>query len=192
MIGKLFIITAPSGAGKTTLIEKFLADHKDLPFAKIVTYTTRQPRQGEELGIHYHFITHQDFEHRKSIGFFIEHSYAYGNYYGSAWDFIHELERGISFFAILDIQGSQAIKKAYPKAVTIFLTPPDYQELQRRIEERDKLLDSATVQKRLSDVRKELLSLPSHDLFDHIVTDGTLEYRLSQLKKIIFSEIIAG
>ena len=190
MIGKLFIITAPSGAGKTTLIEKFLADHKGLPFAKIITYTTRQPRQGEEQGIHYYFITHQEFEAKKAAGFFIEHSYAYGNYYGSAWDFIHQLEQGTSFFAILDTHGSQAIKKAYPQAVTIFLTPPGYKELQKRIMYRDAHLDSLTIQKRLNAVKDELLNLPSHDFFNYIITNDSLESRLSQLKRIVFSEVI--
>jgi guanylate kinase len=190
VIGKLFIITAPSGAGKTTLIEKFLVDHKDLSFAKIITYTTRQPRQGEEQGIHYYFITHQEFEVKKAAGFFIEHSYAYGNYYGSAWDFMHQLEQGTSFFAILDAHGSQAIKKAYSQAVTIFLAPPDYKELEKRIMYRDAHLDSLTIQNRLNAVKDELLNLPSYDLFNYIITNDSLENRLSQLKRIVLSEVI--
>lgn len=122
MAGKLFIISASSGAGKTTLVNAVLqriqAAHD---VSRVLTYTTRAPRQGEVDGFDYHFITVQEFESLITQGFFLEWSNAYGAYYGSPLSIINQLSHGKSYIAILDRAGAERVIKAYPDCVLIWI-----------------------------------------------------------------------
>src|SRR3989338_2709281 len=124
MIAKLFVVSAPSGAGKTTLVKAAL-EHlcKKFPIKRVITYTTRPARAGEMDGEHYYFISVNDFKQKVTEGFFLEWSSWYDHYYGSPVSIIEEIKKGTSFVAILDRAGAAEVLRAYPKAVCIWITP---------------------------------------------------------------------
>lgn len=122
MTGKLFIISASSGAGKTTLVNAVLQRIQSIhDVSRVLTYTTRAPRQGEVDGIDYHFVTVQEFEAWIAQGFFLEWSNTYGAYYGSPLSIIEELPQGKSYIAILDRAGAERVMKVHPDSVLIWI-----------------------------------------------------------------------
>ncbi len=134
MRGKLFILSAPSGAGKSSLTEaliKKISPH--CPIERVITYTTKAPRINERNGHEYHFIEKHDFEHRLAQGFFIEYSLAYGTYYGSPSSIVTDIEKGKSFILILDRVGAEKIIKVIPDVVLVWIMPPSIDQLRSRL-----------------------------------------------------------
>jgi guanylate kinase len=135
MSGKLFVISAPSGAGKTTLVQHSLERLREsCVISRVVTYTTKEPREGEAVqGVDYHFISQAEFEKKIGEGFFIEWSSAYGHYYGSPSSLVEYMAKGHSFILIVDRAGAGRIKEAIPEAVLIWIYTSSIEVLKKRL-----------------------------------------------------------
>jgi len=181
-MGNLFVLSAPSGTGKTTVAQKLLSEISDLK--RIVTYTTRSPRPYEQNGVDYVFVSKEEFEKKIKEGFFLEYANVYGNYYGTPKKEIEEtinLEKKDALL-VIDVQGAFKVKEVFPEAVTIFLLPPSFEELKRRIEGRG-YIDS-NVSKRLETAKGEV---PCARFFDYIVINDYLNEAVEKVKSIILS-----
>lgn len=155
MVGKLFIISASSGAGKTSLVNAVLQRIQSIyDVNRVLTYTTRAPRQGEINGVDYHFITAQEFEVRIAQGFFLEWSNVYGAYYGSPCSIIQELRCGKSYIAILDRAGAEQVLKVHPDSVLIWIYT-DLVSLRDRLVQR-KTETSEQIEYRIQLAKKEI------------------------------------
>ena len=154
--GKLIIVAAPSGAGKTTLCKKLLEELKER-LVLSVSCTTRQPRPAEQDGVHYHFITPAEFQSKIDAGDFAEWALVHGNMYGTSKSVIEKtLSQGKSVLLEIDVQGADSLKKNYGDlCYTIFIAPPSMEELQKRLEKR--ATDSkSTIETRLKNARDEM------------------------------------
>jgi guanylate kinase len=158
MKGLLFVITAPSGAGKSSLISAVLADLPDLRAS--VSYTTRPPRQGEENGREYHFVDDKTFLAMLERGEFLESAEVHGYRYGTSHRVILEvLDRGLDLILEIDWQGAQQVRRLYPECVGIFILPPSLAELERRM--RTRALDSdEVIKRRMANAREEVQHAP--------------------------------
>jgi guanylate kinase len=180
MRGNLFVIAAPSGAGKTSLVSALLAQDSNIRLS--ISYTTRAPRPGEENGREYHFVDRPAFERMIAAGDFLEHANVYGNYYGTSRRWIEEqLEGDHDVLLEIDWQGARQVKALFPHMVGISIVPPSLEELRRRLRERGK--DSPEViEKRMSTAREEL----SHVLeFSYIIVNERFEAALSDLQAVV-------
>jgi guanylate kinase len=152
--GLLFVITAPSGAGKSSLINALLKDDPTLKLS--ISYTTRAPRRGEKNGREYHFVDEPAFLAMRSRGEFLESAQVHGNHYGTSKKVILDaLERGEDLILEIDWQGAQQVRALYPDAVGIFILPPSFDELERRMRSRGQDTD-AVIRRRLDNAREEL------------------------------------
>jgi len=152
--GRLFVVTAPSGAGKTTLVNALRAQDPRLKLS--ISYTTRPPRPGEANGREYHFVDDATFLGMRERGEFLESAEVHGNRYATSRRVISEaLERGEDLVLEIDWQGAQQVRKLYPDSVSIFILPPSLEELERRLRARGQ--DSEEViRRRLQNAREEL------------------------------------
>lgn len=179
MSGNLFIVSAPSGAGKSSLVTAWL--ERDTSIGLSVSYTTRAPRAGEVDGVHYHFISRAAFQERLGNGEFLESAEVYGNYYGTSQRWIeNEMAAGRDILLEIDWQGAGQVRKLMPAALSIFILPPSLVELQRRLDGRG--TDSAEViAKRMAAAREDI----SHALeFDYLVINDQFETALADLLAI--------
>jgi guanylate kinase len=177
--GHLFIISAPSGAGKTTLAKAVLQQFTDILYS--ISYTTRKPRAEERDGVDYHFISKQDFKKGINKGRWAEWAEVYGNYYGTSAEFIEKsLLSGCDIFLDIDVQGTLQILKHYPDSVTIFILPPSVNALRKRLEMRGS--DSkAVIEKRLVNARKEMAQ---KKMYRHIIVNDTLSSAIEEISAI--------
>ena len=154
MSGKLFVITAPSGAGKTSLIDAVM---KDDPTLKIsVSYTTRAPRKGEKNGVEYHFVDDKRFLQMKARGEFLEDAEVHGYRYGTSKTVITDaLARGDDLILEIDWQGARQVRAIYPHCIGIFILPPSVEELERRMRSRGQDADDV-IRRRVQAAREEL------------------------------------
>lgn len=190
--GKLFVISGPSGVGKTTLAQSLLDRFgKKYNIARVITYTTKEPRVGEQDGIDYHFVTIKEFESKIAAGFFIEHSQAYGNYYGSPKYIVSQLKEGKSFILVTDQTGACNIKQQYLQAVLIWITPPSIDELTTRLQKRA-ADNSADIEKRLLLALDELSNEQNKQQFDYIIENNVLLETIEHLSLILKAEISSG
>jgi len=183
MKGRLFVITAPSGAGKSSLIKALL---KDDPSLKLSTsYTTRAPRPGEQNGREYHFVEDGEFLAMRSRGEFLESAQVHGNRYGTAKRVIDEaLKRGHDLLLEIDWQGARQVRKLHPDCVGIYILPPSIEELERRMRTRGQ--DSEEViQRRLANARDELTHV---DEFKYRIINKDFEAAKVELSEIIQKE----
>ncbi|GAB6066655.1 guanylate kinase [Aquifex pyrophilus] len=184
-MGKLFVISAPSGTGKTTVAEKLLSELDNLE--KVITYTTRKPRPYEKNGVDYVFITKEEFEKKIEEDFFLEYANVYGNYYGTPKKDIERiLEEGKDALLVIDVQGAFKVKELRPDTITIFLLPPSLEELKRRIESRGYKDDN--LERRLKTAREEI---PCARYFDYIVVNDFLTSAVEKVKSIIVSHRVS-
>jgi len=184
--GKLIVISAPSGAGKTTIAHEILRRNASLTFS--VSATTREKRDNEIEGVDYFFITREDFERRKQRGEFIECEEIYGDYYGSLKS---EVERAInagkSIVFDVDVKGAMSIKKQYPKdAVLIFIKPPSIEVLKDRLMKRGTESESE-LEKRLQRVEMEM-DQAQH--FDYVVVNDNLQKAINEVNEIVQKETL--
>jgi guanylate kinase len=179
MAGQLFIISAPSGAGKSSLVKALL--ERDAAIRLSISYTTRAPRPGEVDGVHYHFIGREDFKMRLERGEFLESAEVYGNYYGTSRPWIEmEIAADRDILLEIDWQGANQVRKLMPSARSIYILPPSIEELRRRLEGRG--TDSAEViGRRLAAAQEDI----SHALeFDYLVINEVFEEALVDLLAI--------
>ncbi|TAK86946.1 MAG: guanylate kinase [Betaproteobacteria bacterium] len=154
MKGKLFVITAPSGAGKTSLIKALLEDEPGLRLS--TSYTTRTPRPGEQNGREYHFVDEPTFLAMRDRGEFVENAEVHGNRYGTSRKAITEtLERGEDLILEIDWQGARQVRRLYPDCIGIFVLPPSLEELERRLRGRGQDAESV-IRQRLANAQAEL------------------------------------
>lgn len=180
--GNLFILSAPSGAGKTTLRQAVCSRFPDMQYA--VSYTTRSPRSGEKFGRDYHFIDRSEFEAGIEENRWAEWARVHGNYYGTSGDFIAQgLSRGKNILLDIDVQGTLKILKRYPHAITIFILPPSMDILRHRLESRG--TDSQEeIERRLLEAEKEMAQ-KSH--YRHVVVNDDISTAVDELVSIIQS-----
>ncbi|PXF55720.1 MAG: guanylate kinase [Deltaproteobacteria bacterium] len=181
--GKLFVISAPSGVGKTTLCRRLLDRISGLSFS--VSYTTRDPRQGEFDGIDYHFISQDRFEEMISADAFLEWARVYGNFYGTGKsEVLSRLELGEDVLLDIDIQGARQIRRLFPEAVLIFLLPPSWSVLEARLRDRGSE-DSSRLKLRMANAKSELEAV--HE-FDFVVVNDDLSRATEDLKSIVIAQ----
>ena len=178
--GHLFILSAPSGAGKTTLARAVLNRFADMLYS--VSYTTREPRNGEQDGLDYHFIQRDLFKKYIKEGKWAEWAEVHGNYYGTSAEFLDKsLVAGDDILLDIDVQGTIQLLERYPDSITIFIVPPSMDMLRRRLELRG--TDSqAVIARRLVNAEKEMAR---QDLYRHVIINDQLSEAIDELISII-------
>lgn len=182
--GKLFILSAPSGTGKTTLLGKVMSRLEGLAFS--ISHTTRKPRKGESDGTEYHFVDRQTFVKMREKGYFLEWADVHGNFYGTSRIGVEEqIAGGVDVLLDIDVQGAGIIRESgATRATYIFLTPPSVTELERRL--RGRGLDSEeTIATRLANARKEMAVM---DSFEYIIVNEKLDEAVRMFESVILAE----
>jgi guanylate kinase len=178
--GNLFVVVAPSGAGKTSLVNELLTREPNLKLS--ISHTTRAPRAGEIHGREYHFVPGEQFESMVRAGDFLEHARVYGNYYGTSRRWIEsELAGGHDVLLEIDWQGARQVRSLFTHTVGIFILPPSLEELRKRLESRAK--DPAEViARRMASAREEI----SHVLeFEYIIVNVHFEAAVAELHAVV-------
>jgi guanylate kinase len=181
--GTLFIVSAPSGAGKTSLVRALLA--RDPALKLSVSYTTRAPRPGEIAGRDYHFVDHAVFESMIANGAFVEFAKVFGNGYGTAEATLRDtLAGGEDLLLEIDWQGARQVRRRLPRPVSVFLIPPPLQALQQRLRGRGQDSEE-TIARRMTQARSEL----SHfDEYDYLIVNDDFDRALSDLGMVVGAE----
>ncbi len=180
--GFLFIVSSPSGGGKTTLIRRLMSNPPGEPLRFSVSHTTRPKRGGEVDGREYHFVTAAEFERMARHGEFLEHNEVHGNFYGTAKsEVLPWLARGEDVVLDIDVQGARDIRAAYPEAISIFIVPSSAAELERRLKARG--LDSEdAVRKRLINAAKEIAQAEASQ---YVIVNEDLEQAGRELESVV-------
>ena len=186
-LGHLFVVSAPSGAGKSSLIKALLSTHSSdsQPLQVSVSHTTRAPRPGEVDGEHYHFVSHAEFATMIEQGAFFEHANVFEHDYGTSRVAIENtLEQGIDVFLDIDWQGARQVKEYYPLAQLVFILPPSVTELEQRLIGRGQ--DSAdTINKRMASAKAEM----SHaGEFDYLLINDDFAQTLAAFYAIVVAQ----
>lgn len=181
-LGSIFVISAPSGSGKTTIASKLVQRIPNLSYS--VSVTTRKPRQGEINSKHYYFVTEDEFKRKIKNNELIEWTKVYGDYYGTPKKFLLDsINKNRDVIMDLDIKGALNIKKMFPQnSTTIFLMPPSLKELKARLRKREKN-NFSNIKKRILEVKKEI---PFSKKYDYIVVNDTLSTAIKKIEKIIY------
>jgi guanylate kinase len=180
--GNLFILSAPSGAGKSSLVSALLAQQSSRPMQVSVSHTTRAPRPGEENGQHYHFVSIDEFKELITKNAFYEHAQVFDNYYGTSEAAIDDqLMRGIDVFLDIDWQGAQQVRMKKPEVTTIFIAPPSKAELEHRLNKRGQ--DSAEIIK--SRMQQAQAECSHYQEFDYIIVNDNFEQALAELTTVV-------
>ena len=178
--GCMFILSAPSGAGKTTLCRSLLHQIPDLAYS--ISYTTRTPRANEVEGKDYFFVTEEVFTKGIAHGRWAEYARVHGKYYGTSAEWIAEtLAAGVDILLDIDVQGARQITARFPDAITIFIMPPSMDELSRRLTKRG-TEDSADFNTRLTNAQEEMRH---KDVYRHIIVNDDLDVATRQLIGIV-------
>lgn len=182
MAGSLFIISAPSGAGKTSLVSKLI--EKDQRIQVSVSSTTRPKRPGEEDGINYHFLSLDAFEQKVAQQDFLEHAKVFDNYYGTSKSSVEQqLNDGKDVILEIDWQGAQQVRKIIPQAISIFILPPSLKILEQRL--RNRATDSdEVINRRMQDAVSEMTH---YNEFDYLVINNHFEIALEELHTIFLA-----
>jgi guanylate kinase len=180
MSGTLYIVAAPSGAGKSSLVNALLEREREIVLS--ISHTTRPPRPGDVDGEHYHFVNRGVFERLVADNAFLEHAEVFGNLYGTSRKAVEPLlEQGRDVLLEIDWQGARQVRKVMPDSVGIFILPPSREELERRL--RTRAADSAvTIARRLAESREEIAHV---DDFDFVVVNDEFADALGDLRAIV-------
>jgi guanylate kinase len=178
--GRLFVIAAPSGAGKTSLVRALMEREAGLRFS--ISYTTREQRPTEQHGRDYFFVGRDEFERMVADGEFLEHARVFDNYYGTARRQVEEaLTAGRDLILEIDWQGAAQVRSALPECISIFILPPSRPELERRLRGRGTDAE-AVIQRRLRDAAADMAHWRE---FDHVVVNDDFGQALAQLQDIV-------
>jgi guanylate kinase len=178
--GILFIVSAPSGAGKTSLVRALL--ERDPGLSLTVSFTTRAPRPGEQDGVHYHFVDTDEFLRMVAAGEFLEHAQVFSNHYGTAEATVRsELDRGRDLILEIDWQGARQVRERFPFAVPIFVLPPSTQALEQRLRRRGQDSDEV-IAGRMAEVRSEV---SHYGEYDFLVVNDVFDTALDELVCLI-------
>ncbi len=181
--GIIFILSAPSGTGKTTVCKLLKQKLPDLKFS--ISHTTREPRDGEAEGTAYHFISQKEFEEKIKRGEFLEWAKVFEKHYGTAFESVNRhLNNGKDVLIELDVQGAQSLRDINYKAIFIFMMPPSLEELKTRLNKRG-TESTSKIQDRLETSKKEMQQSP---LYDYILTNSDTEETTNNLISIITAE----
>jgi guanylate kinase len=183
LTGNLFIVSAPSGAGKSSLIQALLAQHSDMQVS--VSHTTRAPRPGEQDGVHYHFVSVDTFQKQIEAGEFLEWAEVFGNFYGTSRHKIQQArQQGIDVFLDIDWQGARQIRQQEPSAIGIFILPPSLPTLEQRLRTRGQDSDEI-IAGRMAKANAEM----SHaDEYDYLIINDDFQQSLADLNAIVLSQ----
>ena len=178
--GRLYVITAPSGAGKTTLVKALTTKNPELRFS--ISYTTREKRRDEADGVDYLFVDRDVFFDLRERGAMLESAKVFDNFYGTSREQVDEhLTNGHDVILEIDWQGARQVRESMPECITIFILPPSLEELERRL--RDRGTDSPDViERRLRDARSDI---EHQDEFDHVIVNDDLDRAVSELDALV-------
>lgn len=181
--GLLFVVSAPSGTGKTTVAEQLVKIVPTLELSR--SYTSRAPRANERDGVDYHFITREAFESRIAHGDFLEHADVFGNLYGTGKaETEARLASGRDLMLVIDVQGARQVRRKMPGTVGIFVLPPSFQVLEHRLRGRSQDAESA-IQRRLATARSEVSAVAE---YDYVVINDELDRAVAELRGIVLAE----
>jgi guanylate kinase len=181
--GLLFVVSAPSGAGKTTLVERLVEQAPNLKMSR--SYTSRVARQGETHGVDYNFVTRERFEAMVAAGEFLEWADLFGNLYGtSAADTERVLESGSDVVLVIDVQGARQVRRRGVETTAIFVMPPSFDVLEQRLRGRSKDSEEA-IQRRLRVARQEVAAFAEYDF---LVVNDELGAAVDRLRSIVLAE----
>lgn len=181
--GKTFIISGPSGVGKSTVLRELFKGRDDLYFS--ISATTREPREGEENGVHYHFVDVQRFQELIEEDALLEYAEYVGNFYGTPKKFVDKaMNEGKDVILDIEVQGALQVSAKRPETVRIFIAPPSWEELERRLKGRG--TDSEEkIRKRLLRAKAELQTA---DVYDYFVINDSVEQAVRELNAIMLAE----
>jgi len=181
--GLLFIVSAPSGAGKTTLVERLVEQTPHLKMSR--SYTSRPAREGEVDGVDYNFVSRERFEAMVAVGEFLEWADVFGNLYGtSAADTERILESGTDLVLVIDVQGARKVRRRGIETTAVFVMPPSLEVLERRLRGRSKDSEQA-IQKRLLVARQEVAAYAE---YDYVVINDEITAAVDRLRSIVVAE----
>ena len=179
MKGTLFIVAAPSGAGKSSLVNAVLA--REPGIALSISFTSRAPRPGERHAQHYHFVSREEFERMVAAGDFFEHALVHGDYKGTArQSVLPQLEAGKDVLLEIDWQGARQVRAKMPDAVSVFILPPSREALETRMRNRGQDSEE-TIRRRLAAAREEMLH---HAEFDYLIVNEHFDAAAAELRAI--------
>ena len=179
-VGTLYIVSAPSGAGKTSLLKVLVDGRDDINVS--VSHTTRAPRPGEENGVHYHFVSVEQFQEMIANGDFLEHAQVFDNFYGTAESSVREkLEQGSDVILEIDWQGARQVRERFAEAVSVFIVPPSIEALRERLSGRGQDSDDI-IERRMRDAMSEM---SHHQEYDYIVVNDDFDMALRDLQAIV-------
>ncbi len=181
--GQLIVLSGPSGAGKSTVIAELLRQRPDIHFS--VSFTTRSPRTGEIDGVNYNFVSKETFETMIARDEFLEYTQYVDHYYGTSLKVIREqLDQGVDVLLDIEVQGAAKVREKCPEAVLIFIVPPSFEELSRRLHDRH-TDDEAVIQGRLRQAREECRKIPNYDF---LVVNDTVSAAAGKISAILVAE----
>ena len=181
--GLLFVVSAPSGTGKTTVVERLVQRLSDLALSR--SYTSRPARPGEADGVDYNFITRSRFEEMIAAQDFLEWADVFGNLYGTCGsDAERELAAGRDLVLVIDVQGARQVRRRCPDTVGVFVLPPDFGTLERRLRGRSKDPEKA-IQRRLQTARAEVAAFME---YEYVIVNDELEACVDRLRAIVLAE----
>lgn len=182
LVGTLFIVSAPSGTGKTSLVNALVRDTNHLKLS--ISHTTRSPRSKEIDGYNYHFIDEKRFKQMQMAGVFLESAEVFGNYYGTSAELVDKmLHEGHDMVLEIDWQGAEQVKEKMPDAISIFILPPSIEDLRKRLVSRGQDSDEI-IERRMS---KAMSELKHYHKADYLVVNDDFEDALKGMKAIIRS-----
>ena len=182
--GQVIVISAPSGAGKDTVVKELMKNNPDERWVS-VSATSRAPREGEQEGVDYYYLSKEEFEQKIEEGYFLEYTNYAGNYYGTPKEYIEKkVNKGIDVILIIEIEGAANIKKLIPEAVFIFIMPPSLKELVRRLKKRG-TEDNEKILKRFHAAYQEINEVTK---YNYVVVNDKLEDAVNKVESILNAE----